>query len=252
MQNSILLLLVITFLLPLYASPALAIIWKNMDVSVEVFSDKKAYVKEKHDLVFEEEDQHVILPFYVGEKQIIVMKKIELLDIVKNSTLPILPLPPEPSSKETKSTTAITPSIYYTYSPQNNLTIELPVKINKTYNLSIEYEIVEALRSNKQELQLKYTWGHPKRNGSIKYFSFNLAIPTDWTALEGAYRNISRENMMNKDQYVTDLHLRSIHPMNMGPKALVELDEIFSCQLESNLPEQIFRAYLPDLPPTKT
>ncbi|HAZ14865.1 MAG: hypothetical protein A2X86_21040 [Bdellovibrionales bacterium GWA2_49_15] len=246
----------ITFFLQFYAPPALAVVWKNMDVSVEVFADKKVAVKEKHDLIFEEGDQSIVLPFFATDKQSIVLKKIELIDMIKNQTLPIPPLPPAPSAKEKTSTTAIAPAIYYTYSLQNVLTIELPITPNKTYNLAIEYEIQGALREGKregkEEVQLKYTWGHPRRNGSVKYFSFNLVIPSDWTALEGAHKNISRENMAPKDQFMTDLHLRSLSTVATGPKALVELDEIYSCQLESNLPEQIFRAYLPDLPPAKT
>ncbi|MBI2520778.1 MAG: hypothetical protein HYV97_10190 [Bdellovibrio sp.] len=240
----------ITFLLQLYGVPAFAIIWKNMDVSVEVFADKKAYVKEKHDFIFEEGDQRVILPFHIGERQTIHFKKIELIDIIKNKTVPITPLPPPPTSKEAKPTPV--PDLYYIYSPQNVLTLELPISASKTYNISIEYEISEALQSVKQDLQLKYVWGHPRRNGIIKYFSFNLTVPKDWSVLEGAHQNIFRENLGAKDQFATDLHLRSLVPLTTGPKSLVELDEIYSCQLESNLPEQIFRAYLPDLPPSKT
>ena len=63
-------------------------IWKNLDVKVEITADNKAHVKEKHDIVFEDDDLHVILPFYLGEKQSIEIKHLELLDIIKNKTKP--------------------------------------------------------------------------------------------------------------------------------------------------------------------
>ncbi len=228
----------ILFFLSLFCTNAWAVVWKNLDVNVELSSDKKAHVKEKHDIVFEEDDFQIVLPFYLGEQQSIEIKKIELLDMIKNKTTPILPL----------STGTPPPSMYYTFSPQAVLSIDLPRGLGKSYNLSIEYDIIGALRANKNEFHLKYSWAYPKRNGVIKYFSYSLKMPTEWTALEGTPQGITRENMAIKDQFLTELHIRSTQPMVKGPQELVNLDEIYSCQLESNLAEQLVRAYLPDLP----